>query len=133
MINYYIHDIPADEAICEKIFSFASRMGVETIISEPKPGALDIIEKYCVKYDIQLAIHNHTKDISPIYWDPKNVAEACEGRSPLIGACGDLGYWVRAGIDINEAIDILQDRLFTFHVHDLNKMSKNMRLTRPAT
>jgi type 1 glutamine amidotransferase len=124
MINYYIHDIPADEGECEKIFSFASRMGVETIVSEPKPEALDIIEKYCIKYDIQLAIHNHTKDISPIYWDPRNVAEACNGRSPLIGACGDLGYWVRAGIDIPDALDILKDRLITFHVHDLDKLNK---------
>jgi type 1 glutamine amidotransferase/sugar phosphate isomerase/epimerase len=124
MINYYIHDIPADEEVCEKIFAFASKMGVETIISEPKPEALDIIENCCVKYDIQLAIHNHTKDISPVYWDPKNVAEACEGRSPLIGACGDLGYWVRAGIDIPEAMDVLKDRLITFHVHDLDKMNK---------
>jgi len=124
MINYYIHDIPADEAVCEKIFSFASRMGVETIVSEPKPAALDIIEKYCVKYNIQLAIHNHTRDISPVYYDPENVAEACEGRSPLIGACGDLGYWVRAGIDVSEAMDILNDRLITFHVHDLDKLNK---------
>jgi type 1 glutamine amidotransferase/sugar phosphate isomerase/epimerase len=124
MINYYIHDIPADAAICEKIFSFASRMGVETIVSEPKPEALDIIEKYCVKYDIRLAIHNHTKDISPVYWDPKNVAKACEGRNSLIGACADLGYWIRAGIDITEAINILKDRLITFHVHDLDKLSK---------
>jgi type 1 glutamine amidotransferase/sugar phosphate isomerase/epimerase len=124
LINYYVHDIPADEAECEMIFSFASRMGVETIVSEPKQEALDIIERCCIKYNIQLAIHNHTKDISPVYWDPKNVAKACEGRSPLIGACGDLGYWIRAGINIGSALDILKDRLITFHVHDLNKIHK---------
>jgi len=124
MINYYIHDIPADEAECEKIFVFASKMGVETIVSEPNPDALDIIEKYCIKYDIKLAIHNHTKDISPYYWDPKAVAQVCKNRSPLIGVCGDMGYWVRAGFDIEEAIDILKDRLISLHVHDLNKLGK---------
>ena len=124
LVNYYIHDIPASEAECEKIFSFASRMGIENLISEPKPEAMDIIEKYCEKYNIRLAIHNHTKDISPVYWDPANVAKICENRSPLIGVCGDLGYWARAGIDLNEAIDILNGRLFVLQVHDLDKLNK---------
>ena len=124
LVNYYIHDIPADESACEKIFSFASKMGIETLISEPKPDALDIIEKYCDKYNIKLAIHNHTKDISPIYWDPAKVAEICKNRSPLIGACGDLGYWARSGVDINEAIDILKGRLITLQVHDLDNLNK---------
>ena len=124
MINYYIHDIPADEEECEKIFAFASKMGVETIVSEPDPGVLDIIEKYCMKYDIRLAIHNHTKDISPVFWDPAAVAKACKDRSAYIGVCGDMGYWVRAGFDITETIDILKDRLISLHVHDLNNLSK---------
>ena len=124
LINYYIHDIPADEEECGKIFSFASRMGIEILISEPKPEALDIIEKYCEKYNIKLAIHNHTKDISPAYWDPANVAEICKNRSPLIGACGDLGYWIRSGIDINKAIDILKGRIITLQVHDLDKLNE---------
>jgi type 1 glutamine amidotransferase/sugar phosphate isomerase/epimerase len=124
MINYYIHDIPADEEECEKIFAFASKMGVETIVSEPDPGVLDIIEKYCKKYDIRLAIHNHTKDISPVFWDPAAVAKACKDRSAYIGVCGDMGYWVRAGFDITETIDILKDRLISLHVHDLNNLSK---------
>jgi type 1 glutamine amidotransferase/sugar phosphate isomerase/epimerase len=124
MINYYIHKIPADDKECEKIFAFASKMGVETIVSEPDPGALDIIEKYCKKFDVRLAIHNHTKDISPVFWDPEAVAKACENRSSYIGICGDMGYWVRAGFDIAEAIDILKDRLITLHVHDLNKLDE---------
>lgn len=125
LTNYYIHDIPADEAESEKIFAFASKMGVETIVSEPKREALDIIEKLCEKYNIKLAIHNHTMDISPDYWDPGRVAMAIEGRSKLIGACGDLGYWERAGVDISEAVDMLKDRLFVVHVHDLNSKDPN--------
>lgn len=124
MINYYIHDIPANEDECAEIFAFASKMGVEAIVSEPNPDALDIIEKYCIKYDIKLAIHNHTKDISPFYWDPKAVAQVCENRSSYIGVCGDMGYWVRAGFDIAETIDILKDRIISLHVHDLNKLGK---------
>jgi len=123
--NYYIHDIPKDEKICEKIFEFGKMMGIETFISEPKPEALDIIEKYCIKYQIKLAIHNHGKDISPVYWDPKSLMKTIENKSELIGACGDIGYWMRNGIDPFEAIKILDKRLITIQVHDLNIISKD--------
>jgi type 1 glutamine amidotransferase/sugar phosphate isomerase/epimerase len=121
LVSYYIHDIPADEEACGQLFEFGRKMGIETFISEPKPEALDMIERYCEKYNIRLAIHNHGKDISPVYWDPEQLLEVCRGRSPLIGACGDLGYWSRSGIDPLSAIELLGDRLVTLQVHDLDE------------
>ena len=121
LVSYYIHNIPADEEICRQIFEFGRKMGIETIISEPKTEALDVIEKYCKQYDIRLAIHNHEKDISPLYHDPRELLEVCRGRSPLIGACGDLGYWSRAGFDPIEAVKLLGNRLISLHVHDLDQ------------
>ena len=121
LVSYYINDIPGDEESCRKIFEFGRKMGIETFISEPGPEALDLIEKYCEQYHIKLAIHNHGKDISPVYWDPYNILEACRDRSPLVGACGDLGYWSRAGINPVKAIRLLGDRLITLQVHDLDE------------
>jgi len=122
LVSYYIHDIPNDEETCRKIFEFGRKMGIETFISEPKSEALDLIEEYCEKYHIKLAIHNHGKDISPVYWDPENLLEVCRERSPLIGACGDLAYWSRSGIRPLDAVKLLGDRLITLQVHDLDKM-----------
>jgi sugar phosphate isomerase/epimerase len=36
-----------------------------------------------------------------------------------------MGYWVRAGFDISETLDIVKDRLIALHVHDLDKLTKN--------
>jgi sugar phosphate isomerase/epimerase len=121
MVSYYIHDIPNDEDTCRKIFEFGRKMGIETFISEPGVEALDLIEQYCEKYQIKMAIHNHGKNISPVYWDPEKLLEACQDRSPLIGACGDLGYWSRSGIEPLDAVKLLGDRLITLQVHDLDK------------
>jgi type 1 glutamine amidotransferase/sugar phosphate isomerase/epimerase len=123
LVTYYIHDIPADEEVCEKLFEFGRKMGIETFIAEPDPKALDMIEKYCVKYNIKLAIHNHREDISPVYWNPENILDLCKGRSSLIGACGDFGYWARTGILPLDAVKLLQDRLIAVQVHDLNDLS----------
>lgn len=121
-MSYYIHDIPDDEETCREIFEFGRKMGIKTFISEPKPEALDLIEKYCEKYQIKLAIHNHGKDISPLYWNPENLLDLCRGRSPLIGACGDPGYWSRSGIKPLDAVKILGDKLITIQLHDLDKL-----------
>lgn len=114
---------PADEAACRKVFEFGRKLGVETFISEPPVELLDMLERFCDEFDIQLAIHNHGPDQSPVYWRPEGVLEACEGRSKRIGACPDTGYWIRAGIDPIEGIRKLGDRLITIQPHDLNVLA----------
>ena len=123
MLTYYFQEIPGDEAGCRKVFEFGRKMGIETFISEPRPESLDTIEKFCDEYDINLAIHNHGQDLSPKYWRPDGILEVCDGRSKRIGACGDLGYWIRAGIDPIEAVRTLGDRLITLQMHDLHERS----------
>ena len=42
-----------------------------------------------------------------------------------MGACGDVGYWIRSGIDPIDAARMLKDRLITLQVHDLNESSED--------
>jgi len=123
LLTYYIHQIPGDIAGCRKVFEFGRKIGIETFISEPSPEALDTIEKFCDDYDINLAIHNHDQKASPLYWHPEGILKVCQGRGKRIGACGDLGYWMRSGIDPIKAVNALKDRLITLQVHDLNELS----------
>jgi len=115
--------IPSDEAGCRKVFEFGRKMGVETFISEPPPESLDMIERFCDAYDIQLAIHNHGPKQSPVYWQPEGILEVCKGRSRRIGACPDTGYWIRSGIDPIAGIRKLGDRVLTIQPHDLSEAS----------
>ena len=121
LLTYYIQEIPGDDAGCRKVFEFARKIGIETIMSEPKPEALDTVEKFCDAYDINVALHNHDAKASPVYWNPAGILKACEGRSKRLGACADLGYWMRGGIDPIEGIRQLKDRLITVQMHDLNE------------
>jgi len=122
-LTYYIHKIPGDEAGCRNIFEFGRKIGIETFMSEPDIDALDTIEKFCDEYDINVAIHNHDQKASPVYWNPEGIMKVCRGRSKRIGACGDMGYWMRSGIDPIKALNTLKHRLITIQMHDLNEIT----------
>lgn len=121
MLTYYYHAIPGDPEGCRRVFEFARKMGIETFMSEPAPESLDTIEQFCDEYQINVALHNHDQQGSPHYWNPEGILKACQGRSPRIGACADLGYWMRAGIDPIQAAGMLKERLLTLQLHDLNE------------
>jgi len=123
LLTYYIHDIPADEAACRRIFEFGRKMGIETFMSEPKPEALDVIAKCCDEYGINVALHNHDAKASPGYWNPEGILKACDGRTARLGAAADVGYWIRAGVDPIEAVRKLKGRLITVQMHDLHERS----------
>jgi len=123
LLTYYIQNIPGDEAGCRKVFEFGRKIGIETFMSEPLPEALDTIERFCDDYDINVALHNHDRKASPQYWHPEGILKVCSGRSKRIGACGDLGYWMRSGIDPIKAVNTLKDRLITVQMHDLHELS----------
>jgi type 1 glutamine amidotransferase/sugar phosphate isomerase/epimerase len=125
LLTYYIQDIPNDPAACRRIFEFGRKMGIETFMTEPKPEALDLIEKFADEYGINVALHNHDPKASPVYWNPEGVLRVCRGRSPRLGACGDLGYWVRSGVDPIQAVRKLKHRLITVQVHDLDTRDAN--------
>lgn len=125
LLTYYAQHIPADEPGCRKLFNFARRMGIETIMCEPKPESLDMLDRFAQEYDISVAIHNHGKELTPDYWRPEDVLKACQGRSRYIGACPDTGYWLREGIDPIEGLRMLKDRVITVHLHDLNEGGGN--------
>jgi sugar phosphate isomerase/epimerase len=123
LLTYYVQQIPGDDAGCRRWFEFGRKIGIETFMTEPSPSALDTIEKFCDRYDIKVALHNHDRKASPAYWNPEGILNACQGRSRRIGACADIGYWLRSGIDPIEGVRKLGERLLTLQLHDLNAVA----------
>jgi sugar phosphate isomerase/epimerase len=117
LINYGVVK-GKDEEEWKQIFDFAKEMGVETIIAEPLPSQFDFLEKMCDEYEINIAIHNHPKPRR--YWEPDSVLKYVSGRSHRIGACADVGHWVRSGLDPVESLKKLEGRIISIHFKDLN-------------
>ena len=122
LVNYGVVRLPNDPAECRRVFDFARDMGIEVIVAEPAPEAMDLVESLCEQYGIKLAIHNHPKPSR--YWNPDRVLEVCKGRSKLIGACADTGHWMRSGIQPLEALRKLEGRIVSLHFKDLNEFGR---------
>lgn len=99
------------------IFEFAKEIGIEHITTEPPMNQLEIVDKLCNQYKIRAALHNHP--VPSIYWHPSIILDQLKGRSNMIGVCGDIGHWVRSGLDPVTCIKELKGRLIAFHVKDL--------------
>lgn len=113
--------VPGSESEWRQLFDFANRMGIQVITSEPQPEYLDLISSLCDQYQIKLAIHDHPKPSH--YWHPDSVLKAVKGRSKLMGACADIGHWVRSGLDPVECLQQLNGHIISLHFKDLNERS----------
>lgn len=119
-VNIGVVQLPADETKSRKVFEFAKKWGIDTLVAEPEPEALDTVEKLCKEYNIKVAIHDHPKPSR--YWNPDTVLAAVQDRTPLMGACADVGHWMRSGLDPVECLKKLQGRIICLHFKDLNEM-----------
>jgi sugar phosphate isomerase/epimerase len=126
-VNYGVVNIPKDEAGARKIFEFAKKFELYGITTE-SVDALDTIEKLVKEYDLRVGFHNHPRQPdNPAYkmWDPNYVLSVVQDRDPRIGSTADVGHWVRSGLDPVACLKILQGRIISAHLKDLNEKSPN--------
>jgi len=123
VVCYGVVGLGKDEAENRKVFEFAKKMGIETIVSEPDRGCFDLLDKLTEEYKINVALHNHPKP-SP-YWNPDTVLDAVKGHSKRIGSCADTGHWMRSGVVPLDAVKKLEGRIVSSHLKDLNEFGKN--------
>ena len=127
-VNMGVVKPTANEEESRKLFAAAKRLGIDVLVAEPEthgkmeelPKVMDVVEKLAKEYNIKVAIHNHPGPQN-FYWKPETVLAAVQGRSPLLGACADVGHWVRSGLDPVECLKKLEGRVITLHFKDLNE------------
>ncbi|MEO5889508.1 MAG: sugar phosphate isomerase/epimerase [Ferruginibacter sp.] len=100
-----------------KLFDFGKSMGIQTFTSEPDEKDLAFISRLCDEYGINVAIHNHP--YPKHYWNPDTVLAAIKGSSSRIGACADIGHWVRSDLDPVACLKKLEGHVLHVHMKDL--------------
>lgn len=102
----------------QMLFERGKQLGMKFLVGEPEPHFWDALDSLAGDYGMKLAIHQHAKGQSR-FWHPDSVLAALEGH-PHFAVCGDLGHWVRSGLDPVECLKQLEGHLVSIHAKDLD-------------
>jgi inosose dehydratase len=72
------------------------------------------------EFDIRVGIHNHGPKHR--YNKAIDVLKAIDGRDERLGACADLGHYIRSGERPTDVIRLLKGRLYGVHLKDFAEM-----------
>ncbi|MDB5012154.1 MAG: sugar phosphate isomerase/epimerase, partial [Daejeonella sp.] len=125
MSSMYVGDAN-NEQEWKKYFETARKLGLKYLVCEPRKDLLDMIDSLAGVYKIKIAIHQHVKGGS-IYWHPDSVLAATKGHKN-IGACADLGHWVRSGLDPVKCLETLAGHVIVIHLKDVDKSGNDVDL-----
>jgi len=125
---------PNTEEDWKQLFEFAKGMGLKQFASEPDPKFMSLVSTLADQYKVNVAIHNHPRPSR--YWSPDTLIKYTAGYSKRLGACADIGHWVRSGLDPVEMMKKLQGRIFEIHMKDLHEKPSAeytaFQMSRPA-
>ena len=80
---------------------------------------MDLLEKYCVEYDLRAAVHNHGPDNAHLYPTAESALARIGSRDKRIGVCLDVGHERRAGLEPAEFIRKHGDRVVEVHLKNI--------------
>jgi len=108
-----------------KVFELAKRMGNRNISADPSEDSFESLDKLVAEYDIRIAIHNHGPGAR--YDKIADVLKAINDHDPRIGACADLGHYIRSAEDPVKAITLFGNRLYGIHLKDFAEQKKDAK------
>ena len=111
-----VNGFGADAAANRKVFEFAKAAGIRILGADPAPEAFTSLDELVKEFDIRIAIHNHGPKHR--YNKVLDVLKAIEKHDERIGACADLGHFIRSGENPVEVIRLLKGRLYGIHLKD---------------
>ncbi len=118
-----VNPFTKDHAANRRVFELAKRMGNRNISADPSEDSFDSLERLVAEYNLRIAIHNHGPGSR--YDKIADVLKAIKGRDPRIGACADLGHYIRSAEDPVKAVTLLGDRLYGIHLKDFAEPKKD--------
>ena len=112
----------------ERAFRGAALLGTKVMTSSVEQPIVPRLEKWCVKHQVRMGLHNHwlgdkwfQGDKSINFEGPADFARAIEGRSKLLGINLDIGHFSASGHDAAAYFRAHKDRIYSLHIKDRDK------------
>jgi sugar phosphate isomerase/epimerase len=131
---YGVEGMGKDHDANRRKFEFAKSIGLKNITADtPNPkkspadvrAALESLDKLVEEYGISIALHNHGPGHH--YNQPEDLLAVVKDHHKKIGACADLGHYIRSGCDPVEVLEKLKDRLYGIHLKDFAEPKGNAK------
>jgi sugar phosphate isomerase/epimerase len=107
------------------LFEFAKLAGIPVLTADFAPEAHESLNQLVAEYNIKLAGHNHGPKH---HWNKvEDILAQIKDLDPRIGACADLGHYIRSGEDPVRVIHMLKGRLYGVHLKDFEKAEDNAK------
>ena len=116
ILGHGVNGFSKDHEANRKIFEFAKKAGIRNISADPTEDSFASLDKLVAEFDVRIAIHNHGPGAR--YDKVVDVLNAIKGHDERIGACADLGHYIRSAEDPVRVINLLKGRLFGIHLKD---------------
>lgn len=118
MSSHGVNRFGKDHEANRLLFEFAKLAGIPVITADFNPDAHDSLNKLVKEYNIKLAGHNHGPKH---HWNKvEDILAQIKDLDPRIGACADLGHYIRSGEDPVRVIHALKGRLYGIHLKDFS-------------
>lgn len=123
--GYGVNGFGKDAKANRRIFEFAKAVGTSIVLADPAPESFENLDELVKEFDIRIAIHNHGPKHR--YNKVLDVVSAVEKYDQRIGACADLGHYLRSGERPIDVIRALEGRLYGIHLKDHAEMKGNAK------
>ncbi|MFM8435172.1 MAG: sugar phosphate isomerase/epimerase family protein, partial [Planctomycetia bacterium] len=120
-----VNGFGGDSEVNRRVFEFAKAAGIRILGADPAPESLASLDDLVKEFDIKIAIHNHGPKHR--YGKVLDVLRAIENHDERIGACADLGHFIRSGENPVEVIRLLKGRLHGVHLKDFQDMREKTK------
>jgi len=114
--SFGVYIFKNDEEDSRKIFEFSKKAGIDLITAHFQPGSLEIVEKLCQEYGINVALHNHGRKHQ--HGSVRAIEEFFDLASERIGLCLDTAWMLDSGEDPVEVAKRFRPRLMNLHLKD---------------
>ena len=118
-----VNGFGSDRAANRKTFEFAKALGIKNIAADPSPESFEQLDELVKEFDIRIAIHNHGPNHR--YNKVVDVLHAIENHDERIGACADLGHFIRSGEDPVKLLHAMKGRVWGVHLKDFDAQKKD--------
>ncbi|HJT35098.1 MAG TPA: sugar phosphate isomerase/epimerase family protein [Pirellulales bacterium] len=124
-LGHGVNGFTKDHEANRRIFEFAKKAGIRNLSADPTEDSFDSLDRLVDEYDIRIAIHNHGPKAR--YNKINDVLDAIKGHDKRIGACADLGHYIRSDEDPVKAIHLFEGRLYGVHLKDFDEPKDNAK------